>query len=50
MEPKEHADECPPDDSHFPDCPAQHVDGVCTCDVIERDMRDAFKAMTRECY
>jgi len=38
------------DASHFPDCPAQHEDGHCACDKIEEDLRDAFKAMTRENY
>lgn len=34
---------------HFEDCAAYHdALDICVCDEIERDMRDAFAAMTRE--
>lgn len=36
---------------HFPDCSAGSDESeICVCDAIERDMRDAFAAMTRENY
>ena len=38
------------DASHFPDCPAQHEDGICACNAIEADLRDAFAEMVRENY
>ena len=48
-----HPNDLPPDffSTHFPDCDNNtDFDAICTCDEIERDLRDAFAEMTRECY
>lgn len=37
------------DAAHFAGCPVEE-DGPCACPEIERDLREEFKAMTRENY
>ncbi len=33
------------DENHFPECGAQHGDGICDCNDIERSMRGMFAEM-----
>lgn len=33
------------DDNHFADCGVINGEAICTCDSIERDLRDSFAAM-----
>lgn len=37
------------DASHFPECGVSvDDDAICSCDIIERDLRDAFAEMVRD--